>query len=239
MRRGARAALGAAIGAVVLAALAGCGSEDGDGGDGDGDGMPAFTEGGEPADPPPAAPRPDVDFEAEVEVVDGEVRAQYTVTNNTGQAVFLPNRVPVPSGGGVHHANLPYVTGADDGVVVLSQRAFPWPDPTVTRAVPPRGAGTMLPAGEAVTVALGAPAPLERRHPFGDDLGHGTIALPDPVTGVRLCVGVVAPPFPPAMGLDRVQRGTTPAEDVYEFAHGNAAHDAQHLFCSDTVPYDG
>lgn len=215
--------------AATLLALAGCG--------GDPDRPSGGSEGApEPADPTPTAAMPDVEVEHEIGVVDGRVRAQYTVTNRTEERVFLPNRVPVPSGGGTRYANLPYLTGAEDGVVVLSQRAFPWPGGDVALADEPRGAGTMLPPGETVTVALAADVPLERRHPFGDDLGEGAITLPDPVTGLQLCVGVFVPPFPPAMELAEVD--DPDYRDVFTFAHGNAAHAAQYLFCSEVVAYE-
>ncbi|MEU0312281.1 hypothetical protein [Nocardioides sp. NPDC006273] len=76
-----------------------------------------------------------------------------------------------------------------------------------------------------MTVETSVDLPATRNQPFGDDLGHGKITLPKEPVAVRFCVGVVASPIPPAMRLEETGGDLT-------FAHGNAGHDAQHLFCS-------
>jgi hypothetical protein len=80
-------------------------------------------------------------------------------------------------------------------------------------------------------VDLTVPVPLQRHQPFGEDLGYGPIRLPDPASEVTFCLGVIASPYDRSLGLRAGPEGDT-------IAHGNAAHDAQYLFCSESVPVE-
>ncbi|GGU09686.1 hypothetical protein GCM10007979_04580 [Nocardioides albus] len=193
--------------------------------------MPGFEDGGEPPDPSSPAATPDVDFSADIEADPTTVAVTYTVTNNEATEVFVADRTLVSSGAGTKLSTAPYVTAesSEDGpVLVLSHRAFPWP-PGVELAVAPTGGGHLLAPGETLTVETGTDLPATRNQPFGDDLGHGKITLPQELVAVRFCVGVVASPIPSAPKVEETDGGLT-------FAHGNAGHDAQHLFCSATEP---
>ncbi|MFD7073943.1 hypothetical protein ACFV9G_06995 [Nocardioides sp. NPDC059952] len=207
--------------AALVAALSGCGSA-----------VPDFEDGGEPPDPSPSAAAPAVDFSADIAVDPDSVTVTYTVTNNESTDVFVADRTLVPSGAGTKLSTAPYVTtenGEDGPVLVLSHRAFPWP-PGINLAVAPTGGGQLLAPGETVTVETGIDLPATRNQPFGDDLGHGTITLPEDPVAVRFCLGVTASPIPPALQTQDAGEG------ALTFAHGNAAHEAQHLFCSRTEP---
>lgn len=208
--------------AALLAALSGCGGAD----------VPAFEDGGEPPDPSSPAAAPKVDFSADVEAGSTSVSVTYTVTNNEASDVFVADRTLVPSGAGTKLSTAPYVTAenSDDGpVLVLSHRVFPWP-PGVNRAVAPVGGGELLAPGKTITVETSVDLPATRNQPFGDDLGHGKITLPENLVAVRFCLGVIASPIPPALRSEDAGDGT------FTFAHGNAGHEAQHLFCSANAP---
>ncbi len=207
--------------AALFAALSGCGS-----------GVPGFEDGGEPPDPSSPATAPDVDFSADITADATSVSVTYTVTNNESAEVFVADRTLVPSGAGRKLSTTPYVTAekGDDGpVLVLSHRVFPWP-PGVNLAVAPAGGGQLLAPGKTLTVETGIDLPAVRNQPFGDDLGHGKITLPKNPVAVRFCLGVIASPIPSALQTEDTGDG------ALRFAHGNAGHDAQHLFCSETEP---
>jgi hypothetical protein len=206
--------------AALLAALSGCGGSD----------VPGFEDGGEPPDPSSPASAPKVDFSADIEAGSTSVSVTYTVTNNESSEVFVADRTLVPSGAGTKLSTAPYVTaesGEDGPVLVLSHRVFPWP-PGVNLAVAPTGGGHMLAPGKTLTVETGVDLPATRNQPFGDDLGHGKITLPEDLVAVRFCLGVIASPIPPAL------KSEDAGEGAVTFAHGNAGHDAQHVFCSAT-----
>lgn len=203
--------------AALIAALSGCG----------GSGLPGFEDGGEPPDPRSPATAPKVDFSADIRAEATSVSVTYTVINNESSEVFVADRTLVPSGAGTKLSTAPYVTaesGEDGPVLVLSHRVFPWP-PGVNLAVAPMGGGQLLAPGKTLTVETSLDLPATRNQPFGDDLGHGKITLPEAPVAVRFCLGVVASPIPPALRLEEADGGLT-------FAHGNAGHDAQHLLCS-------
>jgi len=94
--------------------------------------------------------------------------------------------------------------------------------------VSPRVGVTEVAAGESLEHEVVVPLPLQRRHPFGADLGDGVVSLPSDPGTVRFCLGVIAPPYPQALAR-RKQDG------VDTVNHGNAAWDSQYLFCSEPV----
>lgn len=223
--------LAAAVTSVVLAAtLGGCTDDDpaptGGGGT-------TIEDGGEPADPAVKAPKPKATFDATVEPQSDDVRVTYTFTNESDGELLLVNGLPEPSGASVRYTDqLTYITGEDDGQVLLSHRAFPWPDTDRSAwGEAPRVGVTRVATSQTKTVEVTVPLPLVRRQPFGDDLGYGEISLPDPVDSVRFCLGAIAPPYHPALGLQSEDGQTT-------IGHGNKTHESQYLFCTEPVGTD-
>lgn len=220
----------AVVSVVLVATLGGC-SDDGPAPT-NGGGTPSIEDGGEPADPAVTAAKPKASFDATVTPEADGIRISYTFTNDSGGELLLVNGLPEPSGASVRYADqLAYVTGEvtgeGDGQVLLSHRAFAWPDTDrMAWGQAPRVGVTRVAAGQTKRVQLTMPLPLERRQPFGDDLGYGEIALPDPVGSVRFCLGAIAAPYHPALGLQTEDDATT-------IAHGNKTHESQYLFCTD------
>ncbi|GAA4707811.1 hypothetical protein [Nocardioides conyzicola] len=226
----------AVLGVLVLSA---CGSESsggGDGGDGEtgagGDDVSSSVrDGGEPADPTGPAARPDADFSAEVTVSDDAVRVTYRLVNRSGGELLVPDQLADENAEYDGDTSRAYVTGADGGVVV-SQRVFPQPDTDRKDwAQAPKVQATRLAAGETLQGSVEVARPLVRVQPFGDELGYGTIALPDPAADARFCLGVLAPPYPPS--VDALGQQADPLID-----HSNQVAAGQYLFCSDPVPLD-
>lgn len=214
----------ALLGALLAASLAGC---DDDGGT-PAPGGTSTEDGGEPTDPAVTAPKPKARFDATVSPQQDGVHVSYTFTNDSPGDLLLVNRLPEPSGASVRYTDqLAYVTGEKDDRVLLSQRAFAWPDTDrMAWGEAPRVGVTRVAAGKTVTVELTVPLPLVRRQPFGDDLGYGEIALPDPVESMRFCLGAIAAPYHPAIALRTDDGDPT-------IAHGNKSHESQYLFCTD------
>ncbi len=211
------------LAAVLGLALGGCGDGGAD------DDPPPRAGATDPADPAGGAERPDADFTASVQVVGDAVRVSWTLRNTTDGELLVVDGVPRVAGAGIRYdATLAYVSGRGSGVL-LSQRAFPWPE-TDRKAwdQAPRVGVTRLAAGEELTRELSVAEPFVRRHPFGDDLGAGPVALPADPDAVTFCLGVIAPPYPPALGL-------VEEDEVTTIGHGNAAWDAQAQLCADPV----
>lgn len=209
----------AALAAVLGLALGGCGADAKD---------PSPAGGpSDPADPDGGVADPGLDFAATVRTGDGTVRVSWRLRNTTDGELLVLDGVPRAAGAGVRYdAALAYVTGRGSGIL-LSQRAFPWPDTdAMTWEQAPRVGVTRLAAGAELRRELTVAEPLERRHPFGADLGDGPVALPDDPDEVTFCLGVVAPPYPPALGLSEDDGVTT-------VNHGNATWDAQTQLCAD------
>lgn len=83
-------------------------------------------------------------------------------------------------------------------------------------AVAPTGGGQLLAPGKTLRVETGVDLPATRNQPFGNDLGHGKIALPEDLVAVRFCLGVIASPVPPAL------KSADAGDGMVTFAHGNA-----------------
>ncbi|MDQ4052112.1 MAG: hypothetical protein M3237_05350 [Actinomycetota bacterium] len=225
-------ATGLAIG-LLTAVPSGCGADPEPQAQPSRDQPTDVTEGGEPADPASGAVRPTASVGIEVAADDDRLLVDYSVTNDGKDDLLVVNRLPQPAGAGTSYVDdIAYASGKDDGRVQVAQRVFPWPDSDrIDFGQAPHMGATGLPPGESLDVHLEVAMPLERRQPFGDDLGYGSITLPDPVTDIVFCLGVIAPPYP---------RGVSPTLDPGDpslmlLAHGDAAHEAQYLFCSDPV----
>lgn len=213
----------AALAAVLGLALGGCGA----GGDEPGDDPAAGAS--EPADPPGGVADPGLDLTATVRADDDAVRVSWRLRNTTDGELLVVDRVPRPAGAGTtYDATLAYVTGRGSGILV-SQRLFPWPD-TDRKAwgQAPRAGVTRLAAGAELSRELSVPRPFVRRQPFGDDLGDGPVALPADPDRVTFCLGVVAPPYHPALGLSE-EDGTTTVN------HGKVSWESQTQLCAEPV----
>jgi hypothetical protein len=223
-----------ALAAVVLGALAlpACG-DDGAAGEPDppstgGSVSSAVTEGGEPADPTSPAARPDAEFHADVAVTDAAVRITYRLTNSSDAELLVPNQLPDDNGEYDGDGSRAYVTGADGGVAI-AQRVFPQPDTDrMDWAQAPQLRATRVAPGKTLEGVVEVPRPFERRQPYGDDLGYGTIELPDPAADVRFCLGVIASPYP----VPIADQASEPAPVVN---HGNQNAEVQYLFCAEPV----
>jgi hypothetical protein len=211
------------LGPLLVSALSGCD----DGGEGS-TGEPAASE---PADPAGTPTRPAAQFDVQVAPEEDGVRVSYRLVNQGSAPLLVPNRLPVPAGAGVRYrSDQAYVSGGPDGLVQLSHRVFAWPDTArMTWEVAPRVGVTQVAPGRSVSAELTVPLPLTRNQPFGDDIGYGTIRLPDPVEDMVFCLGVLPGPSSGAIPLHR-------DDGVLLTEHGNSTNSAQHLFCSDPVP---
>jgi hypothetical protein len=184
---------------------------------------------GEPSDPPASGAAPAAGFTATVTPGDGSLAITYSFTNQTTSDLIALNQVPAYSASGALTVDpgAVYVTGrGDDGRVEISKRAFAMPDTggKVTWAAANIIRGVIVGPGKSIGETFRVPLALKRRFPYGDDLGDGKIALPDPVRDVVFCLGVVArSALPPTLKVDDGKVTTT---------HSAATTAAQHLFCS-------
>jgi hypothetical protein len=193
---------------------------------------PTSTEGG-PAEPTQDAPRPDVSFDVEVSPSADAIAVSWSLTNTGDARLVVVDRVPRASGASVaYDPEAAYVVGGADGAVQVAQRLFDLPETDrMSWARLPRAGATELAPGDVLRRDVAVALPLRRSSPWGDDIGHGPIELPDPVTSVQFCLGVVAGEPDPSWGLDR-----TDGEVLLN--HGGGAVAAQHVLCSDPIPLD-
>lgn len=188
------------------------------------------TQGG-PAGPAQEAPRPDVDFTAEITPDADAVTVSWSLTNTGSEPLLVVDRAPRPSGAAVvYDPEAAYVVGGDDGLVMISSQLFATPETDrMTWTQLPRAGATEVAPGATIERTLSMPVPFVRASPWGDDIGDGPIALPDPVTDLQFCLGVLAGEPQPAWGPG-------PDGDVVVLNHGSRAVAAQHVLCSDRVP---
>jgi hypothetical protein len=201
--------------AVMLGAV-GCGS-----GSGSDSGGPS-----EPPDPTAGGPAPATDFRATVTADGGALHVAYHLTNRSGAALLVLNRVPkLVNGATERDPDQVYVTGVQGThTVQVAKRAFAQP-PGVAFAGFAVVAGTLLAPGSSADEKLTVPFPLQRSYPYGDALADGTVNLPDPITTVQFCLGVLDPAQlqnAPSTGPD----GSTTV------VHSSAVTAVQHLLCS-------
>ncbi|NUR73660.1 MAG: hypothetical protein HOU81_22815 [Hamadaea sp.] len=171
----------------------------------------------EPADPPASGTPPAIAFTAKVAVEGQTIHISYQLTNKSADEVLVLDRVP--------GTDAVYVVGrSGTHLVEIGRRAYAMPDTDkVSWAQAARVGVTKLPPGESVDEQVTLALPLQRRHPYGDDYGDGTIKLPDPIEQVVFCVGVVRAAEAKGLAADE----TLP--------HLSSTTSVQHLFCSDPV----
>lgn len=177
------------------------------------------------------APRPDVSFDVEVTPGPSSIAVSWSLTNIGDEPLLVVNRLPRASGATVvFDPEVVYVVGGDDGLVTISSRLFDLPETDRMDWVQlPQTGATEVEPGEVITQDLSVPVPLHRSSPWGDDIGYGPIELPDPITSVQYCLGVLTGEPQPTWGPGR-------DGDVVVINHGSQALAAQHLLCSDRVP---
>lgn len=177
-------------------------------------------------------PRPDVDYDVEVTPGADSVAVSWTLTNTGDEPLLVVDRVPRASGGArVLDPQVAYVVGGADGLVLIESRLYDMPETTMSWAQLPQAGATELGPGQTLQRDLAVPLPLVRLSPWGNDLGDGPLELPDPVTEVQFCLGVVAGEPEPSWGLQR-------DGDVVTLEHGRGAVAAQHVLCSDPTPME-
>lgn len=186
------------------------------------------------AEEPPLGPGAEVPsglaLDARLTVTDAAVTVDYRFTNGSGAVVLLADRPARPSGAGVRYdAATAYVVGdADrDDAILVTQRVFAWPD-GFEAVTPPVVGVTEVAPGATVERAIEVARPFVRLHPFGDDLGDGTIALPPEPATVTFCLGVLPSPLPTPAAA-REEAGVTVV------AHGTELADAQAVLCAEAV----
>ncbi len=191
---------------------------------------PSATDGG-PSRTPQAAPRPDVSFDVELTPGATSIAVSWSLTNTGDEPLLVVNRLPRASGATVaYDPEVVYVVGQADGLVQIASRLFALPEAGGTDyAQLPQAGATEVEPGAVLTQDLTVPVPLVRSSPWGDDVGDGPIELPDPVTSVQYCLGVIAGSLQPSWGA-----GPTGEEILLN--HGSPAVEAQHVLCSDPIP---
>ncbi|HWS37607.1 MAG TPA: hypothetical protein VN408_33365 [Actinoplanes sp.] len=182
---------------------------------------------GEPADPPAEGPAPPVGFQASVVVRGQSLHITYELVNTGDASLTVFNRVSSYSWSGTPSDDPAgvYVTGTgESGRVQIAKRVFPRPDTDkVSWAVTPRTGAVTVAPGASVREEFDVALPLQRHHPYGDDLGDGPVKLPDPVREVVFCLGVARTSELPAAS----------AESTYP--HDATVSGVQHLSCSEPV----
>ncbi|MFG1925328.1 hypothetical protein [Cryptosporangium sp. NPDC048952] len=205
--------------ALALAAVLGCAACS--------TGTSAPSSPAEPPDPSATGTGPAVQFTSAIEADGQQLHVHYRLVNESAGNLVVLNRAASPSDGGFDDPNAVYVTGrGSGGQVEVSKRAFAMPDTEKKSwANPARVGGTLVPRGGAAEESFTVSLPLRRYHPYGDDYGDGPVALPDPVTGVRFCLGVL-----PGNAVDPA--GPTPGVGPVTLPHLGSTTRVQHLFCS-------
>jgi hypothetical protein len=165
---------------------------------------------------------PGLSFSAEVTAAGGQLRVGYRLRNDAAAPVVALNGVPASDtiDDPPVDPNAVYATVRADGVVEIAKRAFA-PPPGVNPAAPYQLAGTVVAPGAELTEELTVALPLHGRSPYGDD------RLPEPVTRVVFCLGVL----PDSMiGMRRDGTADRPVYGHMEFTVA-----AQRLLCGQPV----
>jgi hypothetical protein len=176
-------------------------------------------------------------FTASVRIADGQAHVSYRIVNNEAGDLVVLNRVHTTEDGRWQtRPSLVYVVGRDGGRVEISKRALPQPENSkISLYRFPTVGGSVLPAGGSLTEEFAVRLPLTRVHPYGNDVGYGEVKLPDPITELVFCLGVVREPVDSSPRSPAPSPGGMTAEVIDEIPHGGPSLLRQHLFCSDPV----
>jgi hypothetical protein len=189
-------------------------------------------------DIPPNTEPIQVTFTASVRVADGQAHVSYRIANNEASDVVVLNRVHTTTPGGRWETRpeLVYVVGRDNGRVEISKRALPQPENSkIGLAQDPTVGGSVLPAGGSLSEEFAVRLPLTRVHPYSNDVGYGEVKLPDPITELVFCLGVLRDPASSGQRSPAPSPAAMTAEVIDHVSHGNGTVKRQHLFCSDPV----
>jgi hypothetical protein len=148
----------------------------------------------------------------------GDLVVEYSVTNRGARSVLLLNRGDTSLGLGPGRV---YVEPQTDGTVNLTQRGYTLPPdyggPGPTAATYP-GVSALAP-GKTARETLRVRAPRTRQHPYGRY--YPEVQVPDPLSRVRFCLGVV-----PGDAPTKMTRGTRVLTSLQAVA-------AQELLCGE------
>jgi hypothetical protein len=193
----------AALGLAVALALTGC-----------------ATTAGEPPDPTPSGPAPDVAFTAKITAGPGGFQISYRLTNRSTEdliALYGPEPPTRPDRNAVS-----IIGTAVPGRVQIAKRAFAKPDNYYENQFSMAG-GVIVEPGASVAEQLYVPTPVLSIAPFPN---IDRIPLPDPITEVVFCVGLLR------LSDAHIASNDKGFVTVTESA---ATTSVQHLFCS--APY--
>src|SRR5690606_1326395 len=168
---------------------------------------------------------PETTFLVHIDAGTDEIRIRYELVNTGEEPLWVFNRMPGIFGGTDLTPDLAAVAveNGGDGLVEISQRAFA-PPAGLLLEIPDQFVAQPLGSGERLEESLRVALPLQRRRPYAE---HEPVGLPDPVTAVRYCIGLVAAGSVPSP----YQREGLPV--LY---HDDLTAAAQTLLCSEAVP---
>lgn len=192
-----------ALGLAVALALTGCAAKP-----------------GEPPDPTPSGPAPDVAFTADIAAGPDGFRISYRLTNRSTEDLIALSGPEPPARPDRNAVSI--IATAVPGRVQIAKRAFAKPDNYIETQESMAG-GMIVAPGASVAEQLYVPAPTHSIAPFSTLDGH---PLPDPITEVVFCVGVL-----------RLREAHVASNDgsVVTVSESTATTSVQHLFCS--APY--
>lgn len=174
-----------------------------------------------PSEPPtsrPTGPAPSVEFTASVQLGPEAIDISYRLVNRDDRVLYALNRVFPDDERLPSSPDEVYLTGRPGGVVEIAKRAFDMPPGFLYDAAAVIG-GTPLAPGQSIEESFSVPLPLQRRHPYGNEVREGRVNLPDPIRAVIFCLGVVGTVPPDAPG-------------PLLFHHDTRVTPKQHVFCS-------
>ena len=181
---------------------------------------------------PTAGSTVDADLSFSADVAGDRLRLAYRLRNTGASPVVALNGVPATDtvADPAVDPNAAYVTARDGGTVEIAKRAFA-PPPGVAPAAPFQLAGTVVPAGGEIAEEFTVVLPLRGRSPYGAVGGASGDRLPEPVTRVVFCIGVL-----PDTMIEMRRDGTA---DRPVYGHMDFTVAAQRLVCAEPVPLTG
>jgi hypothetical protein len=175
-----------------------------------------------PTQPTPSSPPPDAGFTADLSAGRDELSITYRFENRSSADLVVLNQIPAPPAAA--DPNAVSIIGVDPpGRVQIAKRAFAKPADLDLAQAPTIG-GVIVTPGGSVSERVQVNLPLRRQAPF--DVGTGP-PLPDPITEVVFCVGVLRLGDAPVATNDG---------HLVTLGETDATVAAQHQFCSDPYP---
>jgi hypothetical protein len=174
----------------------------------------------EPPDPTPSGLAPDAAFTADIAAGPDGFKISYRLTNRSTEdliALYGPEPPTRPDRNAVS-----IIATAVPGRIQIAKRAFAKP-PNYEEMQESMAGGVIVGPGASVAEQLFVPTPVRSIAPFANIDG---VPLPDPITEVVFCVGVL-----------RLREAQVASNDgsVVTVTESAATTSVQHLFCS--APY--